>query len=245
MQATGSSYACDFVHCFATLYGAAWLVHGGIALQQCRPLLTTARHFLVLRLGLVEPTWEEVNGDDPSPKVFDEFFAMDPDNEFGMAAGGGGWEEGYDFQRGSLGGMADLVACPGHHVLLSFIEWISSQQLECLDGKAWTLRAGQLVAQFCVPHAKVQPSQLQHQQPLVAPQMLHSWLVLGATWCNRDDGCQAAIAAARFRTLGQGGGKAGLDGQGLRSNIGGKQLWACCDLVIHEHASCTKHKTTS
>jgi len=86
MQATGSSYACDFVHCFATLYGAAWLVHGGIALQQCRPLLTTARHFLVLRLGLVEPTWEEVNGDDPSPKVFDEFFAMDPDNEFGMVS---------------------------------------------------------------------------------------------------------------------------------------------------------------
>jgi hypothetical protein len=36
------------------------------------------------RLGLVEPTWEEVNGDDPSPKVFDEFFSMDPDGEFGM-----------------------------------------------------------------------------------------------------------------------------------------------------------------
>jgi hypothetical protein len=38
------------------------------------------------RLGLVEPTWEEVNGDDPSPKVFDEFFSMDPDGEFGMVS---------------------------------------------------------------------------------------------------------------------------------------------------------------
>lgn len=38
------------------------------------------------RLGLVEPTWEEVNRDDTGPKVFDEFFAMDPDGEFGMVS---------------------------------------------------------------------------------------------------------------------------------------------------------------
>ena len=36
----------------------------------------------------MEPTWEEVNGVDMSPKVFDEFFSMDPDGEFGLVRHG-------------------------------------------------------------------------------------------------------------------------------------------------------------
>ncbi|GAX77839.1 hypothetical protein CEUSTIGMA_g5281.t1 [Chlamydomonas eustigma] len=38
-------------------------------------------------MGGIEPTWEEINGIDNSPKVFDEFFSMDPDNQFGMPMG--------------------------------------------------------------------------------------------------------------------------------------------------------------
>ena len=36
--------------------------------------------------GIVLPTWEEINGIETTPRVFDEFFAMDPDGEFGLVS---------------------------------------------------------------------------------------------------------------------------------------------------------------
>merc|ERR1719217_929273 len=61
----------------------------------------------VRKLNLVEPTWEETNGEDLSPKVFDEFFAMDPDNEFGL--GPLGQEDGFlgGYTDGMWGGYMD------------------------------------------------------------------------------------------------------------------------------------------
>ncbi|KAG1671027.1 hypothetical protein FOA52_014271 [Chlamydomonas sp. UWO 241] len=81
----------------------------------------------IRKLGLVEPTWEEVNGDDPSPKVFDEFFSMDPDGEFGMTMGQddsfmgayndsmwGGYMDGQNRGTWEQGGYMDQSAAGGY-----------------------------------------------------------------------------------------------------------------------------------
>lgn len=68
---------------------------------------------LVLRSEFEWPTWEEVEGVDPSPKVFDEYFSLDPDGEFGLVSVGmcGAW-------CGGKSGSILVVACSTRALVL-------------------------------------------------------------------------------------------------------------------------------
>lgn len=59
-----------------------------------------------MRDGIFEPTWEEVHGEDPEPKPFDEFFSKDESDDLDLLSDLVSTTNQHDIGWGGGGGVA-------------------------------------------------------------------------------------------------------------------------------------------